>query len=56
MMVINMLQNIYEQFDIYCGQLDVYKVIEDIDVIFFLRLNWKKFILKAAGWNVEILE
>ncbi|XP_033216958.1 head-specific guanylate cyclase [Belonocnema kinseyi] len=26
MMVINMLQNLYEQFDIYCGQLDVYKV------------------------------
>ncbi|XP_046488944.1 guanylate cyclase 1 soluble subunit alpha 2 isoform X1 [Neodiprion pinetum] len=26
MMVINMLQNIYEKFDIYCGQLDVYKV------------------------------
>ncbi|XP_029171970.1 head-specific guanylate cyclase isoform X2 [Nylanderia fulva] len=26
MMVINMLQNLYEQFDMYCGQLDVYKV------------------------------
>ncbi|EZA55251.1 Head-specific guanylate cyclase [Ooceraea biroi] len=26
MMVINMLQNLYEQFDIFCGQLDVYKV------------------------------
>ncbi|XP_012287287.1 head-specific guanylate cyclase [Orussus abietinus] len=26
MMVINMLQNLYERFDIYCGQLDVYKV------------------------------
>ncbi|XP_046432246.1 head-specific guanylate cyclase isoform X2 [Neodiprion fabricii] len=26
MMVINMLQNIYEKFDIYCGQLDVYKM------------------------------
>ncbi|XP_017775774.1 PREDICTED: head-specific guanylate cyclase [Nicrophorus vespilloides] len=26
MMVINMLQNLYNQFDIYCGQLDVYKV------------------------------
>lgn len=26
MMVINMLQNLYEQFDLYCGQLDVYKV------------------------------
>ncbi|XP_066592201.1 head-specific guanylate cyclase isoform X2 [Prorops nasuta] len=26
MMVINMLQSLYEQFDIYCGQLDVYKV------------------------------
>ncbi|XP_058789123.1 head-specific guanylate cyclase [Phymastichus coffea] len=26
MMVINMLQNLYQQFDLYCGQLDVYKV------------------------------
>ncbi|XP_001602491.2 head-specific guanylate cyclase [Nasonia vitripennis] len=26
MMVINMLQNLYQQFDSYCGQLDVYKV------------------------------
>ncbi|XP_031838646.1 guanylate cyclase 1 soluble subunit alpha 2 isoform X2 [Nomia melanderi] len=26
MMVINMLQNLYEQFDSFCGQLDVYKV------------------------------
>ncbi|XP_046826962.1 head-specific guanylate cyclase [Vespa crabro] len=26
MMVVNMLQNLYEQFDIFCGQLDVYKV------------------------------
>lgn len=26
MMVVNMLQNLYEQFDLYCGQLDVYKV------------------------------
>ncbi|XP_014204807.1 head-specific guanylate cyclase [Copidosoma floridanum] len=26
MMVINMLQNLYQQFDVYCGQLDVYKV------------------------------
>lgn len=26
MMVINMLQNLYNQFDVYCGQLDVYKV------------------------------
>ncbi|CAD6241131.1 GSCOCG00009155001-RA-CDS [Cotesia congregata] len=26
MMVINMLQNLYERFDQYCGQLDVYKV------------------------------
>ncbi|KAJ8909762.1 hypothetical protein NQ315_005450 [Exocentrus adspersus] len=25
MMVINMLQNLYNQFDIFCGQLDVYK-------------------------------
>ncbi|XP_076274488.1 guanylate cyclase 1 soluble subunit alpha 2 isoform X2 [Rhynchophorus ferrugineus] len=26
MMVINMLQNIYNTFDVFCGQLDVYKV------------------------------
>ncbi|XP_071056075.1 head-specific guanylate cyclase [Onthophagus taurus] len=26
MMVINMLQNLYNKFDAYCGQLDVYKV------------------------------
>lgn len=26
MMVINMLQNLYNQFDLFCGQLDVYKV------------------------------
>ncbi|CAH1958858.1 unnamed protein product [Acanthoscelides obtectus] len=26
MMVINMLQNLYNEFDVYCGQLDVYKV------------------------------
>ncbi|KAL3267123.1 hypothetical protein HHI36_011263 [Cryptolaemus montrouzieri] len=25
MMVINMLQNLYNQFDVFCGQLDVYK-------------------------------
>lgn len=28
MMVINMLQNLYNQFDIFCGQIDVYKVSE----------------------------
>ncbi|XP_044254715.1 head-specific guanylate cyclase isoform X1 [Tribolium madens] len=26
MMVINMLQDLYNQFDVFCGQLDVYKV------------------------------
>ena len=26
MMVINMLQSLYQHFDLYCGQLDVYKV------------------------------
>jgi guanylate cyclase soluble subunit alpha len=26
MMVINMLQDLYNQFDAFCGQLDVYKV------------------------------
>ncbi|KAJ8979494.1 hypothetical protein NQ317_000370 [Molorchus minor] len=26
MMVINMLQNLYNQFDIFCGKMDVYKV------------------------------
>ncbi|KAJ8944005.1 hypothetical protein NQ318_021720 [Aromia moschata] len=27
MMVINMLQNLYNQFDTYCGQIDVYKLV-----------------------------
>lgn len=36
MMVINMLQNLYEQFDLYCGQLDVYKVRSlKIDILVF---------------------
>lgn len=26
-MVISMLENLYNQFDVFCGQLDVYKVI-----------------------------
>lgn len=26
MMVINMLQNLYNQFDVFCGHIDVYKV------------------------------
>lgn len=34
MMVINMLQNLYEQFDLYCGQLDVYKVCYKLEIIF----------------------
>lgn len=25
-MVISMLENLYNQFDVFCGQLDVYKV------------------------------
>jgi class 3 adenylate cyclase len=33
MMVINMLEDLYNQFDAFCGQLDVYKV----------RLNSKLF-------------
>jgi hypothetical protein len=33
MMVINMLEDLYNQFDAFCGQLDVYKV----------RLNTKLF-------------
>jgi hypothetical protein len=28
LMVINMLQDLYNQFDVFCGQLDVYKVRE----------------------------
>lgn len=35
MMVINMLQNLYNQFDVFCGQLDVYKVRK-----FDFRLVW----------------
>lgn len=30
MMVINMLQDLYNQFDVYCGQLDVYKVSKNL--------------------------
>lgn len=33
MMVINMLQNLYNQFDVFCGQIDVYKVS------FFILIN-----------------
>ncbi|KAH0999964.1 hypothetical protein HUJ04_008197 [Dendroctonus ponderosae] len=28
MMVINMLQDLYNQFDVYCGQIDVYKRLQ----------------------------
>lgn len=35
MMVINMLQNLYNQFDMFCGQLDVYKVMNNTWVFFF---------------------
>jgi guanylate cyclase soluble subunit alpha len=31
MMVINMLQDLYNQFDVFCGQLDVYKVSTPIN-------------------------
>jgi len=27
MMIVTMLQNLYTQFDEFCGQLDIYKVI-----------------------------
>ena len=40
MMVINMLQNLYEQFDSFCGQLDVYKVRI---LFYFLNLNYNNF-------------
>ncbi|KAK0078472.1 hypothetical protein PV326_009330 [Microctonus aethiopoides] len=34
MMVINMLQNLYERFDQFCGQLDIYKLIKhDVETI-----------------------
>lgn len=39
MMVINMLQNLYEQFDSFCGQLDVYKV----RVLFYFLSNYNNF-------------
>lgn len=39
MMVINMLQNLYEQFDSFCGQLDVYKV----RVLFYFLSNYSNF-------------
>lgn len=39
MMVINMLQNLYEQFDSFCGQLDVYKV----RILFYRLLNYNYF-------------
>jgi len=37
MMVINMLQNLYEQFDLYCGQLDVYKVRYEVRVTKYIK-------------------
>ncbi|PSN51960.1 Head-specific guanylate cyclase [Blattella germanica] len=36
MMVINMLQDLYNQFDAFCGQLDVYKV--GLQLIYFLGM------------------
>jgi hypothetical protein len=35
MMVINMLQDLYNQFDVFCGQLDVYKVSTPINYKYF---------------------
>lgn len=33
MMVINMLQNLYNQFDVFCGNLDVYKVSKVVETL-----------------------
>jgi len=38
MMVINMLEDLYNQFDAFCGQLDVYKVRLNAKILFDFRL------------------
>jgi hypothetical protein len=38
MMVINMLEDLYNQFDAFCGQLDVYKVRLNTKFLFDFRL------------------
>ena len=38
MMVINMLEDLYNQFDAFCGQLDVYKVRLNTKLFFDFRL------------------
>jgi len=39
MMVINMLEDLYNQFDAFCGQLDVYKVRLNTKLFFDFRLS-----------------
>lgn len=54
MMVINMLQELYNQFDIYCGQLDVYKVRSSFfRGHYYLPLDQKQTINQKYNHNIN---
>lgn len=54
-MVISMLENLYNKFDAFCGQLDVYKVGSnpDLDLLFFylVRHRYKKHAIFLKFWE-----
>lgn len=68
MMVINMLQDLYNQFDVFCGQLDVYKVssmniklvewfrgVENIfnqDSPWFISLGFRNIIIRSLIYRI----
>lgn len=41
-MVVNMLECLYNKFDAYCGQLDIYKV-SNVFISFFFTMNSHRF-------------